>query len=84
MKRLLTFIFLVASTCYSQDVYRVELNNIKCPVQSTMWDLFFEDINRGGDGGLYAELIKNRSFDFPDAFMGWTTVKNHCPQSCFL
>ena len=26
---------------------------------------FFEDINYGADGGLYAELIKNRSFEFP-------------------
>ena len=25
----------------------------------------FEDINYGADGGLYAELIKNRSFEFP-------------------
>ena len=31
----------------------------------------FEDINFAADGGLYAELIKNRSFEFPDAFTGW-------------
>ena len=36
-----------------------------------MWGIFFEDINFGGDGGLYAELVKNRSFEFPDALMGW-------------
>ena len=35
------------------------------PIQLTMYGLFFEDINYGADGGLYAELIKNRSFEFP-------------------
>ncbi len=36
-----------------------------------MWGIFFEDINLGADGGLYAELVKNRSFEFPEALMGW-------------
>ena len=36
-----------------------------------MWGLFFEDINFGADGGLYAELVKNRSFEFPEPLMGW-------------
>ncbi|MDR0542429.1 MAG: carbohydrate binding domain-containing protein [Dysgonamonadaceae bacterium] len=40
-------------------------------IQSTMYGLFFEDINYGADGGLYAELLKNRSFEFPQHLMGW-------------
>src|SRR5437868_6058731 len=39
-----------------------------------MWGAFFEDINFGADGGLYAELIKNRGFEFPDALMGWSKI----------
>ena len=35
------------------------------PVQSTMYGIFFEDINFGADGGLYAELVANRSFEAP-------------------
>jgi alpha-N-arabinofuranosidase len=35
-------------------------------IQPTMWGLFYEDINFAADGGLYAELVKNRSFEFPD------------------
>jgi alpha-L-arabinofuranosidase len=42
-------------------------------IQPTMYGLFFEDINYAADGGLYAELIKNRSFEFPQSFMGWET-----------
>ncbi|HJU45980.1 MAG TPA: alpha-L-arabinofuranosidase C-terminal domain-containing protein [Chitinophagaceae bacterium] len=56
---------------FAQDVYTVNPKQVKAAVQPTMWGLFFEDINRSGDGGIYAELVKNRSFDFPDAFMGW-------------
>ncbi|ANY70208.1 hypothetical protein BBD42_29655 [Paenibacillus sp. BIHB 4019] len=33
------------------------------PVSRTLYGLFFEEINRAGDGGLYAELIRNRSFE---------------------
>jgi len=42
-------------------------------INPAMWGIFFEDINFGADGGLYAELVKNRSFDFPEALMGWKT-----------
>jgi len=40
-------------------------------VQPTMWGIFFEDINLGADGGIYAELVKNRSFEFYEPMMGW-------------
>src|SRR6188472_3379960 len=41
-------------------------------ISPTMWGIFFEDINFGADGGLSAELIKNRAFEFPDPMMGWS------------
>ena len=41
-------------------------------VSPHQFGIFFEDINFGADGGLYAELIRNRSFEFPDPLMGWT------------
>src|SRR6476620_2109819 len=44
-------------------------------VSPTMWGAFFEDINFGADGGLYAELIKNRGFEFPEPMMGWTMIR---------
>lgn len=34
------------------------------PVSPMLYGIFFEDINYGGDGGLYAELIANRSFEY--------------------
>ena len=33
------------------------------PVSPLLYGIFFEDINQAGDGGLYAELVRNRSFE---------------------
>jgi alpha-N-arabinofuranosidase len=43
-------------------------------INPAMWGIFFEDINFGADGGLYAEMVKNRSFEFPDPLMGWIKI----------
>ncbi len=43
-------------------------------INPAMWGAFFEDINFGGDGGLYAEMVKNRGFEFPDPMMGWIKI----------
>ncbi|HWY31106.1 MAG TPA: alpha-L-arabinofuranosidase C-terminal domain-containing protein, partial [Candidatus Acidoferrum sp.] len=43
-------------------------------INPAMWGIFFEDINFGADGGLYAEMVKNRGFEFPDALMGWSKL----------
>jgi alpha-L-arabinofuranosidase len=45
-------------------------------IQPTMYGIFFEDINFGADGGLYADMVENRSFEFPDALMGWNMFGN--------
>ncbi|SEH32589.1 alpha-L-arabinofuranosidase C-terminal domain-containing protein [Chryseobacterium culicis] len=53
--------------------YNLDLKENPAPVtiQPTMYGIFFEDINFAADGGLYAELIKNRSFEFDEPFTGW-------------
>ncbi|PXV60187.1 alpha-L-arabinofuranosidase [Dysgonomonas alginatilytica] len=61
---------------YSQQQaydFVLDTKKVGAPIQSTMYGLFFEDINFAADGGLYAELVKNRSFDFPQNLMGWNT-----------
>jgi alpha-N-arabinofuranosidase len=50
----------------------VSINKPTAEVQSTMWGIFFEDINFGADGGIYAEMVKNRSFEFSMPLIGWT------------
>lgn len=58
----------------SQHVLEVNTKKAGAVVQPTMYGLFFEDINFAADGGLYAEMVKNRSFEFPQALMGWQTM----------
>lgn len=64
--------FLVNTTmAQTSKVLHVSANKPTGTVQPTMWGVFFEDINFGADGGIYAELIKNRSFEFFKPLMGW-------------
>lgn len=51
----------------------IQTKKLGAEIQPTMYGLFFEDINYAADGGLYAELVKNRSFEFPQALMGWNS-----------
>ncbi len=46
-------------------------------INPAMWGVFFEDINFGGDGGLYPELVKNRSFEFTQPMMGWKKIEKN-------
>lgn len=53
--------------------WQVQTKRTESDINPDMYGVFFEDINFGADGGLYAELIKNRSFEFPQNLMGWKT-----------
>ena len=86
-KRLLSCIIAASSLlgAYAQPhTFDVNTKKVGAKVQPTMYGIFFEDINYAADGGLYGELVKNRSFEFPDALMGWKAfgkfeVKNDGP-----
>ena len=49
----------------------VDFTDTGVKIQPTMYGIFFEDINFAADGGLYAEMVKNRSFEFLNPKMGW-------------
>ena len=71
------FALMVSLTSTAQsNVMTVDTKKAGAPIQNTMYGLFFEDINYAADGGLYGERVKNRSFEFPQAFMGWQTFGN--------
>ena len=61
-------------------------------VSPTLWGIFFEDINLSADGGLYPELIRNRSFEdstkpsfwtFSSADGGAATIETRAPLNSF-
>jgi len=68
---LLTLITLCFAANAQTVTLKVETSKQKGIIQPTMWGIFFEDINFGADGGLYAELVKNRSFEFIQPMAGW-------------
>ena len=77
IKLILTLWFLngLSATGWSQIKLQVKPNEITSDISPQMWGIFFEDINFAADGGLYAELIKNGSFQFPIALSGWRLNK---------
>ena len=73
-RRLLTCAIAAASVMAAgaqTNVLDINTKKAGAKIQDTMYGLFFEDINYAADGGLYGELVKNRSFEFPQSFMGW-------------
>jgi nitroreductase len=77
--RLLTA-FLAATAFFpvnaADNIFDIDVKKKGAPIQSTMYGIFFEDINFAADGGLYAELVKNRSFEFPNPLQGWKVFGN--------
>ena len=85
-KRLLTTMALAVGMTLQAQTHEfvIQTKKVGAEIQPTMYGLFFEDINYAADGGLYAELVKNRSFEFPQHLMGWksfgkVTVKDDGP-----
>ena len=53
-------------------------------ISPELFGIFFEDLNYAADGGLYAELLQNRSFDYSPTeqakwtpFSFWDLVQNN-------
>ena len=76
MKAKLLLLSLVASVCWAADppvTLRIDMATHGASVSSGLHGIFFEEINHAGDGGLYAELIQNRSFEdtnLPEGYVG--------------
>src|SRR6187551_60118 len=74
----------VLAFCQDKAVFTVDVKKPTAKVSPTMWGVFFEDINMGADGGLYAELVKNRSFEFYTPKMGWNIGGSQVKEGDFL
>jgi alpha-N-arabinofuranosidase len=74
------FVLILVPVCLSgQDqqnaaVIAVDAAHPGAAISPTMFGIFFEDINFGADGGLYPELVKNRSFEFQQPLTGWHEI----------
>ena len=75
MKKQIIIFFWAASLfsrlqAQSPAVFKVDVAHPGADISPSMWGLFFEYINMGADGGLYSELVKNRSFEFFKPMVG--------------
>ena len=69
---LLTSLLATAIGAQAQVQINVDAAHPGIHVSPTLYGIFYEDINHAADGGLYAELIRNRSFEADN----WTTIGN--------
>jgi len=65
----------IATFAFGQTAsIRVDLTAQGTPISPVLYGIFFEEINHAGDGGLYAELVRNRSFEDAQEPQGWLLV----------
>ncbi|HKW29667.1 MAG TPA: hypothetical protein VJT54_10050 [Verrucomicrobiae bacterium] len=52
----------------------IQANQPGAPISSNLFGIFFEEINSAGDGGIYAEMVRNRSFEEPGNTNYWQLI----------
>lgn len=80
---LLLMCFVIIGAAGGQEIaVTVEAGSSGKAISGTLFGIFFEDLNYAADGGLYAEMVQNRSFEYSSrdvpgwhAFTGWEVVQ---------
>jgi len=77
VRRLLAVMLLSVTAVYAEPVeLTVQAGKPGKPISPDLVGVFFEDLNYAADGGLYAELIQNRSFEYsPTEKTYWHPLK---------
>ena len=60
---ILLLLFLLSMNAICQVTINCDFSN-KIEMSQNLFGAFFEDINYAADGGLYAEMVQNRSFEY--------------------
>jgi len=65
IKKIMQFggLFLFMSCNQPVDVVTIDLSREEAEIPPSLYGIFFEEITHSGDGGLYAEMIRNRGFE---------------------
>lgn len=68
-------LLLAAATCCATAAsITVDVSKPGPKISPLLWGIFFEDINHSTDGGIYPELVRNRSFEDGDKPESWKLV----------
>ncbi len=73
----LVWLLATVGTQAQPSVVTVDVKSHGADIAKTMYGVFFEEINHAGDGGLYAELVQNRSFEEATMLPGYTVEKGN-------
>lgn len=75
MKPILFLTLLLGATALAQEPsITIDTTRPGAKVSPLLYGIFFEEINRAGDGGIYAEMIQNRSFEDASVPVGWSLI----------
>ncbi len=66
--------FATAALAQSTAMMTVQVNQPGAVVSSNLFGIFFEEINYAGDGGIYADMVRNRAFYDSGSPVFWTLV----------
>ena len=70
--KLILLFFVLGNAVQAQTTkITVDVNNPGHSISPTLFGIFFEDINLSADGGLYPEMVRNRSFEDADTPQDW-------------
>jgi alpha-N-arabinofuranosidase len=71
----LTLVYTSAIAQVANSTLEITIEDHGKPISPELFGIFFEDLNYAADGGLYAELIQNRSFEYTGAdHKGWDSL----------
>jgi alpha-L-arabinofuranosidase len=69
-------LFLSFSTVFAEQAkITVRADQSGNRISPLLYGIFFEEINRAGDGGIYAEMVRNRSFEDANKPVAWSLVE---------
>lgn len=69
-------VFGCAQSLHSQVTLNIDAAGRGPKIGELHYGIFYEEINNAGDGGIYAELIRNRSFEDGNGLDYWSAVNS--------
>src|SRR5665647_1569959 len=77
LKLFVAFFVLVTAVQAQTAKIAVDVNKPGHAISPTLFGIFFEDINLSSDGGLYPEMVRNRSFEDADTLQNWKFISSN-------
>ncbi|MDP4240641.1 MAG: alpha-L-arabinofuranosidase C-terminal domain-containing protein [Bacteroidota bacterium] len=71
ISKLILLFFVLGNAAQAQTRITVDVTKLGHAISPTLFGIFFEDINLSADGGLYPEMVQNRSFEDADTLQSW-------------